>query len=175
MKILISAFDPFNGRETNISKEVLELLSSDFDKAQLPTSYERSFIELRKKIDSIRPDLILMLGESSQAVDLEIERVAINFCDCSIPDNDEIVLKHSKISHHSRDLLESNLDFEKLSDFKISYHAGTYVCNCLFYKTLNYLESSSLESLATFVHLPTKGDVNSLCSKIESLVETIRT
>ena len=93
MKILISAFTPFNGRKSNTSLEVLKLLSSHYETVLLETSYERSTAQLKDIINETNPDFVIMLGESGKCDDLVIEKLAINFAHSTIPDNDGKLLK----------------------------------------------------------------------------------
>ncbi|MAE58613.1 MAG: hypothetical protein CME69_07010 [Halobacteriovorax sp.] len=173
MKILISAFTPFNGRKSNTSLEVLKLLSSHYETVLLETSYERSTAQLKDIINETNPDFVIMLGESGKCDDLVIEKLAINFAHSTIPDNDGKLLKHKKIFKDGPDLIETKLDLTIFNDqFKVSYHAGTYVCNYLYFQILHEYQTRPLKSL--FIHLSTKNDPRTYEGKIVNIVGLIK-
>jgi pyroglutamyl-peptidase len=66
MRILITAFEPFGGAETNITQSILSLLPDSFadwaiEKVCLPVSFKRAPIMLREAIATYSPDLVIML------------------------------------------------------------------------------------------------------------------
>lgn len=173
MKILISAFTPFNGRKSNTSNEVLKLLTDEYETILLETSYERASIKLKNKINESSPDLVIMLGESNKCEDLVVERLAMNFAHATITDNDGKLLRHQKIDANGADLIETKIDLSLLDDkFKISYHAGTYVCNYLYYQILKSYLNTSLRSV--FVHVSTKKEAISYYDNIRELIYLIK-
>lgn len=172
MKILISAFTPFNGRKSNTSNEVLKLLSNQYETILLETSYERAPIQLKDKINETDPDIVIMLGESNKCDDLVVERLAINFAEATIPDNDGRLLRHKKILNDGSDLIETKFDINIFSDqFKVSYHAGTFVCNYLYYQILNEYLNTPLKSI--FIHLSLENDPRTYHAKILNIIKLI--
>jgi pyroglutamyl-peptidase len=64
--ILLTAFEPFGGAETNITQSILSLLPDSFadwaiEKVCLPVSFKRAPIMLREAIATYSPDLVIML------------------------------------------------------------------------------------------------------------------
>lgn len=172
MKILISAFTPFNGRKSNTSNDVLKLLSDEYETILLETSYEKSVSILKKQIEKSKPDFVLMLGESGKCKELELERLGINFVDATIADNDGVLRRHERIIEDGDDLLETKVDLSKIdSDFRVSYHAGTYVCNYLYYNILNAFKDSKIKSL--FVHLSTDVEAKDHFHRLKDLLNVL--
>ena len=62
MKILITAFEPFMGLNTNSSYEVVKGLKqkSNITKIFLPVKLHESFSILKKHIDEVNPDIIIL-------------------------------------------------------------------------------------------------------------------
>lgn len=93
MCILITAFEPFGGAETNITQSILSLLPDSFadwaiEKVCLPVSFKRAPIVLREAIATYSPDLVIMLGQCPAGENIRLERFAINMMDSSKADND---------------------------------------------------------------------------------------
>jgi pyroglutamyl-peptidase len=103
-----------------------------------------------------------MFGQAAGRKNISIERVAVNIIDARIPDNkgekpiDKPVIPGGKNAYFSslpvrkiKDALE-----EKNIPVSISYSAGTYVCNYLFYSVMHHIETRELDKCAGFIHYP---------------------
>lgn len=93
MIVLITAFEPFGGAETNITQSVLSLLSDSIagwaiEKVCLPVSFKRAPIVLREAIAACAPDFVIMLGQCPAGDNIRLERFAINMMDSTKADND---------------------------------------------------------------------------------------
>ncbi len=161
-KILITGFEPFGKNEFNPSKEVLEPLSyRGIDTLLLPVSFEKAFFVLQKYLNvNVHYTHLIHLGIASDRDFISIEKIAINYKNAAIPDNDGIKPIAEKIQNSktapdgvfTRISTKFFLDCSKQFDLNgyISFHAGTYVCNDLLYKSLtNYPELK-----ITFIHVP---------------------
>lgn len=157
MKILISAFESFDGRNINISEEVLKLLDNKYFKVLIPVSYNRCFEILKNKIEEYNPDIVICLGEAIKREEVTIEHQAFNLRDASISDNDGIKYEGTKILENGDEILYSNLPIDKIVSntfIKESFSAGKYVCNNLLYELLNYNKEQNKNVLCGFIHLP---------------------
>ena len=161
MKVLITGFHPFNNESINPSLEAIKLLPDkigDFEliKQDVEVSYDKSFNTVKELIDEYHPDYILLVGEAGRRKSVTIEKVAINYIDSNIKDNDGVLIKHSKIYDTDIYAYFTTLDLvsikDKVKDIEISYSAGTFVCNYLFYKTLDYTKGTNTK--VGFVHVP---------------------
>ncbi len=162
--VLLSCFEPFGGDSINSSQETIRALSStrrDLHFLVLPTVFSRAGEVILSKIESLKPELVIMLGEASGRSSISLEKIALNFMDARIPDNDGFQPSHKVIEENRPLALQSNLPLEKLCraliddgiPVTISYSAGTFVCNLVFYEVLNY--SAQIGNMrAGFLHLP---------------------
>jgi pyroglutamyl-peptidase len=161
MKILVSAFDPFNQETTNASQLVLaELAKHDhIIPVVLPTSFHRSFPLLRQAISSYQPQMVLMLGEADGRIGVQLERVAINLDDARIADNDGVQLILQPIEPKGPVGIFTRLPYAKVipalqasgHEVSLSNSAGNFVCNHLFYEALYRLPKTLPVG---FIHVP---------------------
>ncbi len=161
MKILVSAFDPFNQEVTNASQLVLTELANHVQiiPVVLPTSFHRSFPLLRDAISSYNPDVVLLLGEAEHRAFISLERVAINIDDARIADNDGVQLIETKIERKGPDAIFTRLPIHELAaqlkaaghPVAISNSAGTFVCNHIMYEALFHLPK---KLPVGFIHIP---------------------
>lgn len=171
MKILVSGFAPFLGQVINPSAQVARALASEFSEVTyiiLPVEYEKAFLVLQDKINELNPDFILMLGQAQNSQKVCLEKVALNWIYSQHADENNNKPEAGPIKPNVDLALMTALPLEKMftddADFNISFSAGTYVCNELYFQILNHFKK--LDSL--FVHLPllpeqmSKGDVYSM-------------
>lgn len=160
--IIVTAFEPFNGRNTNISLEVLKNLKTNAMKKVLPVSWHRARIEL-SMLFGIGPDVIILCGEAGGREKIALEEKAVNMMDAKIPDNDGVIMTKQKI-YDSIDELSSNIDCldiaskvnEKIGKdaVYVSSDAGKYLCNMIYYHTLSIVYGNTFSTKVVFVHLP---------------------
>lgn len=168
MKILISGFEPFGGRSSNPTKLIIEAIMQKkislpenvlLEPILLPVTFKESYSFLKERIDSMRPDIILSLGQAGGRNAIELERVAINCLDADIPDNQGHQPRDEKIDPEGESAYFSTLPLRELEaalkdanlPCRISNSAGTYVCNYLFYQLL---KSASKKEICGFIHFP---------------------
>ena len=80
----------------------------------------------------------------------------------SAPDNAGVVFQGEKVEEDGPESLSVNLPLKELLaaleeekiPAKISYSAGTYVCNTLLYSLLSYIKRENSSLLGGFVHIP---------------------
>ncbi|MEO0335935.1 MAG: hypothetical protein AAF202_06065, partial [Pseudomonadota bacterium] len=141
MKILLTGFEPFDGRVTNSSWQMLSRIATEsfaVEKLEIPVSYEGAWASISGRANDF--DAIVSVGESGKAKCLEFEWFAANIQDSSLPDNSGEVLRHESISSEDvvglrslRDSLALREFFKQHPEWAMSYSAGTYVCNRLFF------------------------------------------
>ena len=161
MRVLVTAFEPFGGAETNITQSVLSLLPDShadwaIEKVCLPVSFKRAPIVLREAIATFSPDLVIMLGQCSTGENIRLERFAINMMDSTKSDNDDYIPNEETIYAHQPLALQSPLSVKALAmscaetglPVVVSNSAGLYVCNRVYYEALH------LQQRAIFVHMP---------------------
>lgn len=164
MKILITGFDPFNKETVNPAYLAVSKLRNTYDdiiltKLEIPTSFSHSFEILSQELNNDY-DAVIMVGQAGGRKEISLEKVAINYIDAKIADNDGLVISHQAINSNGKDAYFTTLPILKLlSDLekesipaKISYSAGTFVCNYLMYKTLEHFNTTNTK--VGFIHVP---------------------
>ena len=176
MIVLITAFGPFGGAETNITQSILSLLPDSIadgaiEKVCLPVSFNRAPIVLRETITTYAPDLVIMLGQCPAGANIRLERFAINMIDSTKGDNDGYIPNEETIYTHQPLALQTSLPIKELAAFcwensfpiQISNSAGLYVCNRVYYEAL-YLHPKAL-----FIHIPQ----NMLADRAKNILTSI--
>lgn len=164
MKILITGFDPFNKETVNPAYLAVSKLRNTYDdiiltKLEIPTSFSHSFEILSQELNNDY-DAVIMVGQAGGRKEISLEKVAINYIDAKIADNDGLVISHQAINSNGKEAYFTTLPILKLlSDLekesipaKISYSAGTFVCNYLMYKVLEYFNTTNTK--VGFIHVP---------------------
>lgn len=172
MKVLISAFKPFNKANNNYSYEVLKKINN-VDKALIDVVYDECFVELTNKFNLDSYDLIIALGEARSRMILTLEENAKNISSCSIPDNRGNFKKDERILDND-DALYTKVDINKVKDLvEFSSDAGKFVCNNLYYHLLNYNPYKTL-----FIHVPNCLDDENkyieYAKQIEQIIEKLK-
>ena len=149
MKVLVTAFLPFNNSPNNYSMEVLEYIES-VEKVVLDVVYDKCYTDLVSKYNLDDYDLIIALGEARMREELTLELQAKNISSCRLADNLGFVKKDEVIDPNYSEVIKTKLDVSMISDM-ISYSmdAGKFVCNNLYF---HLLKNYPLKSL--FIHIP---------------------
>jgi pyroglutamyl-peptidase len=168
MRVLLTSFEPFGGHSLNSSLEVGRTLARqglpgiELHWQQLPVVARSCVEEAWKHIVGGRPALVLALGQSAGARVVRLEDRAVNFDDFPIPDNagNQPKKQHIIPGAPAAYRTTARLDrlFAALGESGIacehSLHAGSYVCNHLYYGLLHRADTSALRHQTLFVHLP---------------------
>lgn len=169
MRVLISGFEPFDGRDINPTALLIEALENkeisypakmSVEQVLLPVSFEDSFHLLNQKIKVFNPDIIISFGQAAKRNAIELETVALNRIDADICDNDGIRPENQLISDSGEESYLSTLPVQGMEaalknaglPVKLSKSAGTYVCNYVFYRVMETNQETL--RLCGFVHVP---------------------
>ena len=166
-KILITGFEPFGGDTVNPSYETVKELPDRIGKWEvvkeiLPVSFTESIRTLKKLIALYHPDVVLCVGQAGGRHCVSLEKIAVNLADATIPDNDGVIPENETLIEKGPDGVFSNLPVrdmvKNVTDHEIpcyvSYSAGTYVCNCVFYHTMALCKNEYPGMRGGFIHLP---------------------
>ena len=165
MNLLLSAFEPFGNDDINASEIVIEKIPDvigdiRIKKIILPVVYEKAFDLLSSHIRKFKPDFVICMGQAGGRSNITIEKVALNVNSSMMADNegnvrlDQSIMTEGDLAYTST-LPVSNLLLACKADIaSISYSAGTFVCNDLFYRMMHVIRVSSLNCKAGFIHLP---------------------
>lgn len=162
MKILMTGFKPFNNEKLNPAEEILKLYHNDeyeIDKLKLDVLYDTD-AKLVKSMLKNNYDLVILLGQAGGRAKIALEYFALNMKDCNIPDNNNVYYYHTPINPKGKICYKTNINLEKVindiksDDIMISYHAGCFICNDLFYNSLEYIYENDLNTKCVFIHFP---------------------
>lgn len=149
MKVLVTAFKPFNNQSINFSMEVLKHIQN-VDKMIIDVVYDDCYLELKNKLDLEKYDLIVALGEARSRNNLTLEIQAKNISSCSLQDNKGVLKTNEVIDKLLPDIIKTNVYIDKCNDYiDFSYDAGKFVCNNLYFHLLKNYEDKSI-----FIHVP---------------------
>jgi len=163
--VILSHFEPFGGDRINASRIVAHKVAgtkSDLRVVELPTVFDDAFIPLMTEIERIKPEAIIMLGQAAGRTAVTPEKVAINWKESTAADNNGYIACGERISISGADAYFSTLPLVEIIDslqreglpVSLSFTAGTFVCNYLFYRTMEYLVSTGKDFPVGFVHIP---------------------
>ena len=164
-QVLITCFEPFGGRSSNASSEAVSLLPPtvgpfELHKLCLPVAFRNAADRAIAAID---------------------ELVALNLRTARIPDNAGFQPIDEPVVEGGENALFSTLPVRKMTEAisaagipaEVSYTAGTYVCNDLFYLVLDHLKGSGVP--AGFIHVPADGGLSAqqLAAGLEAAIKVL--
>jgi len=165
VKILLTGFEPFGGETINPSWEAIKPLHGYRDAVEaleLPCVFDLCLAQLEQKVRAMAPDVILAVGQAGGRTAISLEKVAINLNAARIADNaggqpiDTPVVPGGPTAYFSRlplKRLAASLH-QRGIPAELSYTAGTFVCNHLFYGASHLAESLPQRPRVGFVHIP---------------------
>jgi pyroglutamyl-peptidase len=165
--ILLTGFEPFDKHAVNSSWVAVSALDGKIICGRrvvarlLPVEFRKPLRMVERAICELKPELVIGFGLRDRP-QIGVERAAVNL-------NKQITKKgKTKIIrwHRTRrdgpvgyyptipvEKIERALRRAKLP-VELSAHAGTYICNHIFYGTLDYLSRKKLDIPCGFVHVP---------------------
>jgi len=178
-KVLLTGFGPFGLDEINPALEVIkemegetitlkgqskEELKAEIVTAELPVVFGKAITEFKKKVEEIKPDIILSIGQAAGRMVISLERFGVNMNDTIYPDNednkpqDELIEQSGPAAYFTTLALRKTLESLKKEGIPalISNSAGTYVCNNIVYGALHFLATTKEYSKIKygFIHIP---------------------
>ena len=162
-KIIITCFEPFGGDSFNASAAVAGAMAQSIcgmpvEKVTLPVEFGRCAEVALARARSA--ELIVCLGEARGRRAVTPELAAINLNYAAIPDNagaepkDEQIDANGNTAYFTRfpaRLLAERIKAEGVPA-ALSYSAGAYVCNDLYYRLLRENENGGAR--VVFIHVP---------------------
>jgi pyroglutamyl-peptidase len=164
-KLLISGFDPFGGEVINPSYEAVKLLPDmigeyEPTKIELPTVFGRAAKIMIEKIEEIRPDAVICVGQAGGRRGITPEVIGINLREATIADNAGVQPKNAPVRAGAPDGIFSTLPVREMVEAikneglpaSLSFSAGAFVCNDLLYSLLYEFKDSNIK--IGFIHVP---------------------
>lgn len=197
-KILLTGFEPFGGSKINPSLEAVKALNGktlggySIVGEEIPLAFNKIKLTIETLIEKHEPVAVISVGQSGRDR-ISLERITINLADARIPYNcgtkpfDQILEPEGPVAYFSKLPIRKML--QKLQEAgipaEISYSAGTYGCNQLFYHLMHYISTQGLNIPAGFVHVPSlpeqvinKRNIHSMCLDLiifalENVINTV--
>ena len=167
MKVLVTAFEPFGGEKFNASWEAVCRLpdhigDADIVVMQVPVEFGTSGRVVGQMIERERPDAVLCCGVASGRSRVTPEYVAINHRHARIADNagmkplDEPVIAGAPDAYFATLPVYGMVEACKEAGIPaaVSYSAGTYCCNDLFYCVRHLAQERHPDMRVDFIHVP---------------------
>ena len=160
-KILITGFKPFLGADSNPSEYLSIELSSRFsevDSLILPVEFVKAFEVLSENLQNREYDFVLMLGLATGRKKIGFEKIGLNWVQSEHRDESGFLPKTGQIQSDAPLALMSQVSVDEIftalktenHPVEISFSAGTYVCNDLYFRVLNKFPDLK----AVFIHVP---------------------
>lgn len=167
MKILMTAFEPFNQEKVNPALEAVRqldpaMVKADLIKLEVPTAFNQAIEQVEAVIRAEQPDIIVAIGQAGGRYGITPERVAINLDDALIKDNlgqqpiDQPIRKDGPAAYFSTLPIKAIVHQLRAAGIpaSVSNSAGTFVCNHLMYGILDQLAQSYPKARGGFIHVP---------------------
>lgn len=153
-RILLTGFEPFGGEAVNPSWRVAQALhgsriggGATVFAACLPTVFGAAAGRLRQALDESGATLVLALGQAAGRSEMSLERVAINLDDARIADNagsqpiDSPVVPGAPAAYFTTLPIKAMVLAMREAGCPagVSYSAGTFVCNHVFFALMHEL------------------------------------
>ncbi|MFF0143790.1 pyroglutamyl-peptidase [Amycolatopsis sulphurea] len=169
--VLLTGFAPFDGATANPSWQAASLVASrrnDTVAVELPCEFGAALPALRAAVEEYRPSLVVCTGLASGRHAVTPERVAINLVDARIPDNagaqpiDVPVVENGPTAYFTKLPVKAAVAAIEAAELPaaVSFTAGTYVCNQVFYGLLHLLATELPDLRGGFVHVPAEADLS---------------
>lgn len=174
-RVLVAGFDAFDNLDANPSQIIVETLGSSIklpgrkgevllDPIVLPTCCNKAWSKLKRKMDANKGayDAVILTGVAAKREKISLERFALNIRDYRIKDNGGHQYVDQLIEKGAPDAVKTALSIAAISKTlaksgilcEVSNHAGTFICNEVYFKCLRYQEKQKHSAQVLFVHLP---------------------
>jgi pyroglutamyl-peptidase len=171
--VLLTGFDPFEDEKLNSAWLAARRLHGRVirghrvEARRLPTVFGRSLAVLRRHLRTLRPDLVICVGQAGGRAEVTPERVAINLDDARVPDNAGRRPRETPVIAGGPPAYWSTLPVRSIVralqrrgiPASVSLSAGTFVCNHVFYGLMHELANrppgaDGVVPRAGFIHVP---------------------
>lgn len=164
-RVLVTGFLPFGGSDDNPSMRIAGALAEDppsgveLATGVLPVTWAGAWPALFELMGRVRPDLVLMLGQSGKRPSVTVERFALNFGQGRIADNDGVERAAGALVDGAPLALPASIDVDAAVDAmertgtpaRASHDAGAFLCNAVLFQALLHAAPGQR---AGFVHVP---------------------
>jgi pyroglutamyl-peptidase len=168
LRILVTGFEPFGGGTVNAASLAVQRLKTtarcnlELIVREIPTVFGKSAKAVEDAILEVLPQAVISVGQAGGTPDIRVERVALNLDDARILDNegnspgDSLIDPAGPVAYWATIPVREVVDAiakQGIPAF-ISYSAGTFVCNHVFYSTCNFVAKKDMPIKVGFIHVP---------------------
>ncbi|MBQ4270026.1 MAG: pyroglutamyl-peptidase I [Clostridia bacterium] len=163
--LLITGFEPFGGETINPSWDAVCRLPDTVGeysliKLLIPVTFGEAAQKVIALANDVHPDVVLCIGQAGGRAAITPELVGINLRHAPIPDNGGNQPQDEQIVSGGENAYFSTLPIRKIAaailnlgvPSQVSYSAGAYVCNDVFYSLLAHFQRS--KTRVGFIHVP---------------------
>ncbi len=187
--ILLTGFEPFGECRINPSGLIVTALDRKLTSAGtqirgrvLPVDKDNAAAILVDVIAEIQPSAVVALGIGATRAGITPEKVALNLCSFSIPDNagnqpvSEAVIDGGPAAYFSTLPVEQMVEELRADRIPaaLSLSAGSYVCNYVFYSLMHFLAQSESRIPAGFIHCPPDSPDGNDGLSLEQMIRAVR-
>ncbi len=161
--IVVTGFRPWGSHRANPSGEIAASLDGAsvggeaIHAVTLPVSY-RAVRDVVLRLHAMKPRLILHLGLDASTPALKVEQVAVNIADAG-PDVEGVEKHGEPVVAGGPPAYMASIPVRRVVESirkagvpaRISYTAGTYLCNYIFYLSLHHAQPGTPVG---FIHVP---------------------
>ncbi len=162
--VLLTAFAPFAHWEDNSSWLALQALTKNrpdhlhLVTRRYPVEYALARQQLERDLADHPFDFAIHLGQSARASKIEIESIALNVAEYFADGRTyhKTLCPDGPIAYQTQlPVVEfDQLLSEQSIPCRVSYHAGTFLCNAIYYWSHYLAAQSGSAMLSLFLHLP---------------------
>lgn len=161
--VLITAFEPYDRWSTNSSWDALVALTRELPTApkvvtrRYPVDFEKTKAKLADDL-AANYDYTLHLGQAPGSSRIHLEAVAVNVAGESqqSPDDFDTLVPGGPAAYRTQLPLAGWSSKIRAAGIpvQVSYHAGTYLCNAIFYLAQHLAAEKQFKTQSAFIHLP---------------------
>ena len=183
-KLLITGFDPFGGEKINPAWEAVKSLPDrvgeyELYKMEIPTIFDMAAEKVLEAAESIRPDVILCVGQAGGRAAVTPERIAVNIRDAKIADNAGNCPAGEFVDPNGPAAIFATVPVMKMAEAicaaglpgAVSNSAGAFVCNDTLYLLLRHYEGTAVK--VGFIHVPYLPEQGSPSLPLEDTVRAL--
>jgi pyroglutamyl-peptidase len=161
--VLITAFEPYDRWPVNSSWEALVALTRELPEwpkvvtRRYPVDFEKTQQKLAEELEGDF-DYAIHLGQAPGSARIHLEAVAVNIAGHSqqSPEDFQPLVEDGPAAYRTdlplaawaAKLRSANIPVQ------VSYHAGTYLCNAIYYLSQHLAAERKLRTKSLFIHLP---------------------
>lgn len=166
--VLVTGFKPFGDYDINPSEIIAEKINGTSIRnhsiigISLDVDWDKCYNKTVHFIEMYHPSIVVSLGLAPRAKMIRLEKLSINIRRCEkLPFFKPIEMKAPFVRLTDINLYKIAEKIKKENvPCRVSYFAGFYMCNYLYYKLLNYKAYNNADMKIIFIHVPPIGEMS---------------